>query len=110
MYHIATKKQLDFNMSQIVNCAHTGKVPEADLANEAGVIFLSSSSKEILSAEKFLTSCLSSDDQRSKFVAYCQLKRANGTATDKTHETLEQFTDQRENMKIVEIAQERLWI
>ena len=84
----------------------------ADLLNEFGVIFLNAnnSPRAIQIAEHALVSALTSLDADIRHIAYCQLKRANGTTSNKVHTALSIFQFNVANKHIIENAATQYWL
>ena len=79
------------------------------LLNEAGIIFLSTENEEIRrGTENVLTKALWSEDRGMQFIGYCQLRRANGTASDKAHDEINLF--QMVHTEIAKYAANVYWL
>ncbi len=79
------------------------------LLNEAGVIFLSTQKEKIRrKMENVLTKALWSKDSGIQYIGYCQLRRANGTASEIAYRELRLF--QFRYKPIVEHAAKKLWL
>lgn len=82
-----------------------------ELLNEIGVTFLTAQeSADRALAENVLIKALDVENMQSRFVAYCQLRRANGTASNEAHEAIELFKKNNSNKGIIEKAADKLWL
>jgi len=112
MYHIATKRSTQLNISDIISQLSQNDTPEQLLVNELGVIFLDTTVIETERdlAEKILVDGLWSHNVDIQFISYCQLRRANGTASEYTHRAINQFRLNLANHRMIDIAKETLWL
>ncbi len=114
MYYIAEKKKTDLNITQITQnlLSQECTVPPTMLVNEAGVILHDTESSPIdtETAEGVLIDHLRANGEDLRYIAYCQLQRANGTATERAHSELGKFQLHQQNQKIVAVAREKRWL
>jgi hypothetical protein len=110
---IAQERKTSLTPIQIVSKLRRDTLQEfsSDLLNEIGVIFhTAQEGADKALAESVLIEALDIEDPELRFIAYCQLRRANGTASDTVHQTLEKFRADAANKDIVEKAAKKLWL
>jgi len=112
MHHIAMKRETEFEIYEIASHLSQSSISKKLLLNELGVIFLdpATTKRKRLFAERLLVDGLQSNNMDVKFISYCQLRRANGTASTHTHEAVYQFRLDDTHHQMIEIAKETLWL
>ncbi|XLQ20453.1 MAG: hypothetical protein ACKUBY_01595 [Candidatus Moraniibacteriota bacterium] len=111
MHPIAMEQKTGFTIHDISRYITQDLSATEHLLNDAGVIFLDTSSKqdEVALAEELLIKSLASQKKTMQFIAYCQLRRANGSATMHTHNALRSYRSNQANLAVIEEAK-LLWL